>query len=52
MDIQALIDRWAREVQGGNKTGIGADYDSEILMLSGLKTRSRNAVQHGATNLR
>jgi uncharacterized protein (TIGR02246 family) len=33
MDIQALIERWARAVREENRTGIREDHDSEILMF-------------------
>ena len=33
MDIQALIDRWARAVREENRVGIRADHDSEMLMF-------------------
>ena len=33
MDIQALIERWAKAVREENRTGIRADHDSEMLMF-------------------
>jgi ketosteroid isomerase-like protein len=33
IDIQALIERWARAVREENREGIRADHDSEILMF-------------------
>lgn len=33
MDIQALIERWAKAVREENRAGIRADHDSEILMF-------------------
>lgn len=33
MDIQALIQRWAKAVREQNIAGIRADHDSEILMF-------------------
>jgi uncharacterized protein (TIGR02246 family) len=33
MDIQALIERWARAVREENRAGIRADHDSEMLMF-------------------
>lgn len=32
MDIQALIERWAKAVRDEDRAGIRADHDSEILM--------------------
>ena len=33
MDIQALIERWARAVREENRVGIRADHDSKMLMF-------------------
>jgi ketosteroid isomerase-like protein len=33
MDVKALIDRWAKAVREGDKAGVRADHDSEMLML-------------------
>jgi ketosteroid isomerase-like protein len=33
MDIQSLIERWAKAVREENRLGIRADHDSEILMF-------------------
>jgi len=33
MDIQALIERWARAVREENRAGIRADHDSDMLMF-------------------
>ena len=33
MEIQALIERWAKAVREENKAGIRADHDSDILMF-------------------
>ena len=33
MDIQALMERWAKAVREENRTGIRADHDSEMLMF-------------------
>lgn len=33
MDIQALIERWAKAVREENRVGIRADHDSEMLMF-------------------
>jgi uncharacterized protein (TIGR02246 family) len=32
-EIRALIDQWAKAVRNGNRDGIRADHDSEILMF-------------------
>jgi ketosteroid isomerase-like protein len=33
MNIQALIERWAKAVREENRSGIRADHDSEMLMF-------------------
>lgn len=33
MEIQALIERWAKAVREENRSGIRADHDSEMLMF-------------------
>jgi uncharacterized protein (TIGR02246 family) len=33
MDVQALIERWAKAVREENRAGIRADHDSEMLMF-------------------
>ena len=33
MYIRALIERWAKAVRDGNRAGIRADHDAEILMF-------------------
>jgi ketosteroid isomerase-like protein len=33
MEIQALIERWARAVREENRAGIRADHDSDMLMF-------------------
>jgi ketosteroid isomerase-like protein len=32
-EIQALIERWSKAVREGNRAGIRADHDSEMLMF-------------------